>query len=256
MVRSLAKGLLLARHDRATPRCARILSLLVIVLSAVPSSAGASPLPQIGKHEVRFPQSGVTLPFSPVTVIHEDPLVALNKGEPVEVTREARLLPNWKRVVVLETRHYYEGATVSPVFYDYRGNKIFAHRAFQGPIYFAPNRKRFFACELSAHYRTEASFVVSEEGEVLATVPHRRGLYSGLYECSPTEDGRLMVRQYVARRPGEFTSFFESLYTIVQILDFSGREVGLLEVDKGSFVEFRHKGTLYKIPVEEHQPPG
>ncbi len=249
-------GLLRARRVKIRLTWATTLALLVAVLSAAPPSADAQQLPEIGTKEIRFPASERVLPFSPITVIHEDPLVALDKGEPVEVTREARLLPNWKRVVVLETRHYYEGATVSPILYDYRGNKIFAHRAFRGPIYFAPNRKRFFACELSAHYRTEASFVVSEEGEVLATIPHRRGLYSGLYECSPTEDGRLMVRQYPALRPGGFTNFFEGWYTIVQILDFSGREVGLLEVDKGSLVEFRHKGTLYKIPVEEPQPSG
>lgn len=218
-----------------------ITSLLFILVSSL-AMAGDS-VPELFEDHVKF-SNGINLYYESHRVLFANPELARAKRLPVSISEKPIVIKEWEQVVVLKTNHYYEGGTTELILYDYSGESIFPSLEITGEVYFLRTQHRILMVEVSAHYKTDNSFILSNTGRLLAKIYHGEIFDVGIsfdenviwFYSSVVVDGSPMTK--------------------VSVFDVEGKAIKDITVKEAGLVKFEYLNKTYSLDIGPPDFPG
>jgi len=194
-------------------------------------------LPLVDEGTINF-IGGKVIEYYKRRQLHEKPLDAYRKQEPIYYRENVVKINKWQRIAVIKFMSFFEGSRSEIRIYDYHGILINKATEFRGEVIIATPSDRILLGQRAKNYNLEKSILLDKNGRLVAELPHA----PNAFKFGSSDDGIIFWILSSLVRDGQPR-------TQITVFDNAGLLLHTWETDKAQPVGFKYNGKQYKFDV-------
>ena len=194
-------------------------------------------LPLVDEGTINF-VGGRVIEYYKRRQLHEKPLDAYRKQEPIYYRENVVKINKWQRVAVIKFMSFFEGSRSEIRIYDYSGILINKETEFRGEVIIATPSDRILLGQRAKNYNLDKSILLDKNGRLVAELAHA----PNAFKFGTSDDGMIfwILSSLVRDRQPR---------TQITVFDNAGLLLHTWETDKAQPVGFKYKDKQYKFDV-------
>ncbi|MFV1992409.1 MAG: hypothetical protein ACC635_00780 [Acidiferrobacterales bacterium] len=194
-------------------------------------------LPLVDEGTINF-IGGKVIEYYKRRQLHEKPLDAYRKQEPIYYRENVVKINKWQRVAVIKFMSFFEGSRSEIRLYDFNGILINKATEFRGEVIIATPSDRILLGQRAKNYNLDKSILLDKNGRLVAELPHA----PNAFKFGSSDDGYIFWILSALVRDGQPR-------TQITVFDNAGLLLHTWETEKAQPVGFKYKDKQYKFDV-------